>query len=200
MRPHVTPIGFPAAAVAAGFSLTELLVSLAILAALASLAGPGMVHLIQQERSTTALNQLLSAVHLARSSAITRGATVTLCPSANGQTCAGRNRWHEGAIVFSDEDRDGQRDPDDVLLRALPGFAAASRVYWRSFRNKNYLQLNSRGMTNWQNGHFLYCPANGDPRLARQLILNAQARVRKAPDRDRDGIAEDARGDPLRCP
>lgn len=178
----------------------ELLASLAILASLASLAGPGMVRLVQQERSTTALNQLLGAVQLARSSAITRGATVTLCPSADGHTCAGRNRWHEGAIVFTDEDRDGRRDQDDALLRALPGFANSSRVYWRSFRNKSYLQLNSRGMTNWQNGHFLYCPANGDPRLARQLILNAQARVRKAPDRDRDGIAEDARGKPLRCP
>ena len=193
---YVTPVG----CVSAGFSLAELLVSLAILAALASLAGPGMVRLVQQQRSTTALNQLLGAVHLARSSAITRGGIVTLCPSANGQTCTGRNRWHEGAIVFSDEDRDGRRDTDDALLRALPGFPDASRVYWRSFRNKSYLQLDSRGMTNWQNGHFLYCPANGDPRLARQLILNAQARVRKAPDRDGDGIAEDATGDPLECP
>ncbi|TDJ38625.1 MAG: prepilin-type N-terminal cleavage/methylation domain-containing protein [Gammaproteobacteria bacterium] len=196
MHPHDTRVCPPAA----GFSLTELLVSLAILAGLASLAGPGMVRLVQQERSTAALNQLLGAVHLARSSAITRGAIVTLCPSANGQTCAGRNRWHEGAIVFSDEDRDGRRDPDDALLRALPGFPDSSRVYWRSFRNKSYLQINGRGMTNWQNGHFLYCPANGDPRLARQLILNAQARVRKAPDRDGDGIAEDANGDPLECP
>ncbi len=196
MHPHDTRVCPPAA----GFSLTELLVSLAILAGLASLAGPGMVRLVQQERSTAALNQLLGAVHLARSSAITRGAMVTLCPSANGQTCAGRNRWHEGAIVFSDEDRDGRRDPDDALLRALPGFPDSSRVYWRSFRNKSYLQINGRGMTNWQNGHFLYCPANGDPRLARQLILNAQARVRKAPDRDGDGIAEGANGDPLRCP
>ena len=183
-----------------GFTLLELLVSLAILAVLASLAGPGLLRLVQQERSTTALNQLLSAVHLARSSAITRGAIVTLCPSADGQACAGRNRWHEGAIVFSDEDRDGRRDPEDALLRTLPGFEDASRVYWRSFRNKSYLQLDSRGMTNWQNGHFLYCPANRDPRLARQLILNAQARVRKAPDRDGDGIAEDANGDPLECP
>jgi type IV fimbrial biogenesis protein FimT len=177
-----------------------LLVSLAILAGLASLAGPGMIRLVQQERSSAALNQLLGAVHLARSSAITRGAIVTLCPSANGETCAGRNQWHEGAIVFSDEDRDGRRDADDALLRVLPGFADSSRVYWRSFRNKSYLQINGRGMTNWQNGHFLYCPANRDPRLARQLILNAQARVRKAPDRDGDGIAEDANGDPLECP
>ena len=194
------PPDAPVRLAAAGFSLTELLVSLAILAGLASLAGPGMIRLVQQERSSTALNQLLGAVHLARSSAITRGAIVTLCPSANGETCAGRNRWHEGAIVFSDEDRDGRRDPDDALLRVLPGFADSSRVYWRSFRNKSYLQINGRGMTNWQNGHFLYCPANRDPRLARQLILNAQARVRKAPDRDGDGISEDANGDALECP
>ena len=196
MHTFDTPVRFAAA----GFSLTELLVSLTILAGLASLAGPGLTRLVQQERSSTALNQLLGAVHLARSSAITRGAIVTLCPSANGQSCAGRNRWHEGAIVFSDEDRDGQRDVGDALLRVLPGFADSSRVYWRSFRNKSYLQINSRGMTNWQNGHFLYCPANRDPRFARQLILNAQARVRKAPDRDGDGIAEDANGDPLECP
>jgi type IV fimbrial biogenesis protein FimT len=185
---------------ASGFTLTELLASLAVMVTLTSLAAPEMVRLVSQQRSTAALTQLLGAVQLARSSAITRGTVVTLCPSESGRDCAGRNQWHHGALVFVDEDRDGQRDAEDELLRALPGFAHGARVYWRSFRNKRYLQLNALGMTNWQNGHFLYCPANRDPRFARQLILNAQARVRKAPDTDRDGVPEDANGDPLECP
>ena len=56
------------------------------------------------------------------------------------------------------------------------------------------------GLTDWQNGNFLYCPQGGDPRFARQIVINAQARVRHARDSDGDGIVEDARGRPVTCP
>jgi len=75
-----------------------------------------------------------------------------------------------------------------------------ARVYWRSFRNRSYLQINATGLTNWQNGHLLYCPANGDVHFARAVIINAQGRVRNAADSNGDGIVEDANGDPLVCP
>lgn len=183
-----------------GLTLIEILASLAIVAAVLSLAAPALTRLVGTQRSSAALNGLLGAVQLARSAAVTRGAVVTLCGSADGASCAGRDQWHEGAIVFVDEDQDGERDAGDTLLVARPPFENGARVYWRSFRNKRYLQFDATGMTNWQNGHFLYCPAGNDPRLARQVILNAQGRARTAPDTDGDGVAEDASGRPLVCP
>lgn len=184
----------------AGFSLIELMLTLGIVVVVAGLAGPSFSTLVNQHRATAALNAMLGAVHLARGSAITRGAIVTLCPSRDGEDCAARNLWHEGAIVFTDLNANGRVDTGDVVLRGFSGFEDGARIYWRSFRNKSFLQLTATGLTNWQNGHFLYCPADRDPRLARQVILNAQARTRTARDVDGDGIAEDARGRPLTCP
>jgi hypothetical protein len=57
-----------------------------------------------------------------------------------------------------------------------------------------------RGYTHWQNGSFLYCPADNDVTHARMAIVNAQGRTRRAEDRDHDGVIEDAAGRPVVCP
>ena len=82
----------------------------------------------------------------------------------------------------------------------MPRLGEGERFYWRSFRNRSYLMIRPSGLTDWQNGNFLYCPESGDPRLARQIVINAQARVRHARDSDGDGIVEDARGRAVVCP
>jgi type IV fimbrial biogenesis protein FimT len=184
---------------AAGFTLMELLITLLVAAVLFRLAAPAFSDVVAAQRSALALNQLISAVHFARSAAITRQATITLCPGADA-VCLGRDQWHHGALVFVDHNRNGRLDPDDRILSRLPPLSADGRVYWRSFRNRAYLQFGPRGYTAWQNGNFLYCPANGNPRHARMVILNAQGRIRPARDSNRDGIMEDASGRPLNCP
>ena len=105
-----------------------------------------------------------------------------------------------GTLIFIDRNRDGRRDPDEPVLRWLPGLDSGGRIYWRSFRNRSYLQFNPSGLTNWQNGNLLYCPRNGDAHFAREVIINAAARPRKAPDLNHDDIPEDANGQPVRCP
>jgi type IV fimbrial biogenesis protein FimT len=125
---------------------------------------------------------------------------VTVCPSSDAMSCGARDTWHAGTLIFADPNRNGAREPNESVLRWLPGLDHRGRIYWRSFRNRSYLQFTATGMTDWQNGNFLYCPANRDPHFAREVILNAQARPRKAPDANRDGIVEDANGDSVRCP
>jgi type IV fimbrial biogenesis protein FimT len=181
------------------FTLPELLVTLAIAAAALVLAVPAFHDLLAAQRATAALNQIVGAVALARTEAILQRRTVTLCPGSNG-VCLGRDQWHHGALVFIDSDRNGRRDEGERLVGALPGLRPGERIYWRSFRNRSYLQFHPRGYTDWQNGSFLYCPSGGQARHARMIILNAQGRVRVARDADGDGVAEDADGSGLRCP
>lgn len=183
-----------------GITITEMLVALAIAAVMTGLALPAFQGLVQQNRAAAALNQLLGALQSARHAAITLRTAVTLCPSAVPSECGARDTWHQGTLMFADDDADGRRDANEQILRWLPGFSDRSRIYWRSFRNRSYLQIKPSGMTDWQNGHLLYCPPDGNPRYAREVIINAQARPRNAPDADHDGIAEDADGRPLRCP
>jgi type IV fimbrial biogenesis protein FimT len=182
-----------------GVTIVELLVALAVAGVLLGLALPNFRDFAERSRSAAVLNQLIGAVQTARHAAITLRTAVTLCPgTAIG--CGPRDSWHDGALVFADRNANGRIDGGEEILRSFPPLPAGTRVYWRSFRNRSYLQINATGLTNWQNGHLLYCPANRNVHFARAVIINAQGRVRSAPDTNRDNIAEDANGDPLVCP
>ena len=182
-----------------GATLIELLVSLAVAGILLSWAGAEATHLVTEHRASAAVNQILGAVRFARHAAVTYRSPVTVCPAGRAG-CGRRDHWHDGVLVFLDRNADGRLDEGEGILRRLPRLDARERIYWRSFRNRSYPSLRPSGLTDWQNGSFLFCPGGGDPRQARQLIVNAQARVRHARDADGDGIREDASGRPLACP
>jgi type IV fimbrial biogenesis protein FimT len=183
-----------------GFTLPEILVALAVVGVMTGFALPAFQGVVERNRATAALNQLLGALQSARHAAVSLRTAVTVCPARDTVACGARDTWHDGTLIFADHNADGRRDSNEPVVRWLRGFDTGARIYWRSFRNRSYLQIRPTGLTDWQNGNLLYCPANGDVRYAREVILNAQARARVAADRDLDGVAEDANGQPLRCP
>lgn len=182
----------------AGTSLAETVTALAIAGVLVAAAAPGFSALLGRARSDAAIDQLASAVRFTRHLAVTRRVTATLCPGA-GERCGRRDTWHDGAMIFLDADADGRRDAGEVIVRRLPPLPKGHRLRWRSFRNRKSLSMRPTGMTDWQSGNMLLCPPDGDPADARQLILNAQGRVRLATDTDGDGIVENAQGRPVSC-
>ena len=181
-----------------GMTLLELLVTLSIAALLTTFAIPSLVGLVRDYRATAAINGIVGQVQFTRSAAITARRPVTLCPGL-APTCGKRNTWHLGSFAFIDHNKNGRVDGSDKVVREFGPAAGQGEFTWRSFRNRKSLSITGHGLTNWQNGSFRYCPQNGDERYARQAILNAQARVRYARDRDGDGIREDAQGHPIRC-
>lgn len=185
---------------ARGISLTELLVTLGVAATVGGFALTSWTHAVAQSRSTSSINQLIGAVAATRNAAITRRTVATLCPSINGLVCGPRDSWHRGAIIFADRDRNGSRGANEAVIATLPGLSAGALAYWRSFRNRSSLSFAPTGLTLWQSGHFLLCPASMDARLYRQVIINHAGRARLARDRTGDGVAEDASGRPLSCP
>lgn len=85
-----------------GFSLLELMVTLAVAAILLVIAVPSFRDLMRRSQVSSASNELLASLAYARTEAITRGQLVSMCPSANGATtCAGDNAFESGWIVYT---------------------------------------------------------------------------------------------------
>ena len=180
-----------------GLSLLELLLAIALLSIILAAGATSLGGIIEQRRGGEVMRLLRGAIEFTRGTAISSGGLATLCPSRDGQNCGGR--WHEGMIAFPDANGDRIPDPGDALPRAFRFPAPAGSLRWRSFGNRQYLQMTAMGFTRNQNGNFTWCPANGEPRQARQLIVNAAGRLREAEDGDGDGIREGGNGEALPC-
>lgn len=181
-----------------GLSLIELLVCLSIVAFLMLAADiPGVAEWRERKQSDALMRELIGAVDMARSHAIAENVMVTFCRSNDGASCQGK--WHEGSILFTDFNADRIINGKDRLLFRFEPMPLEGTLEFRSFQNRQYLQMNARGFTNYQNGNFTFCPASKDPRMARQIIISLTGRTRFARDKDGDGIAEDSQGKPLYC-
>lgn len=179
------------------FTLIELIICLAIMGIVIGYVAPTMGVMVKRSRAISAVNWVVVAVNFTRDAAITRNQVVTLCPSSTGKSCGGS--WDIGAIAFTDANMNRHIDGQDVLLRHFQFPIKGASLTWHAFRNRHYLQMTGEGFTNYENGHFLYCPPNRDPKFADQMIVNMQGRVRLATDRNGDGIVEDARGHDISC-
>lgn len=85
-----------------GFTLIELMVALSISAVLLAIAVPSYSSSRLNSQLRASSNDLIGSINLARSEAIKSGAAVTLCASANGETCGGA--WNQGWIVLRGAD------------------------------------------------------------------------------------------------
>ena len=108
-----------------GFTLMELMVTLAIATILTTVAVPGFNGLIKKNRIAGYTNNLVTSLAMARSEAVKRNAQVSLCASNNGTNCTNTS-FDQGWIVFTDKNTAGTVDGTDTILRvqqATPGLS-----------------------------------------------------------------------------
>jgi len=104
-----------------GFTLLELMTTLAIAGVLGMLAVSGYSSLVLSNRLSTNTNEFIADVSTARSEAIKRNAVTTICKSTNGTSCATTGSWTDGWIVLVDSNSDGVVDEVVRVHQALPG-------------------------------------------------------------------------------
>jgi len=179
-----------------GITLIELIIVLAIISISITLAAPSMNSFMVRNRVTSRVNTLALAIRMARESAIMKNNIVTLCRSADQLQCGGK--WHNGMILFVDTNKDHKFNGSDILITGFEKFPEDDVIFWRSFQNRQYLQMSPLGTTRYQNGTFTYCPKEG-LEYARGIIINAAGRIRFTKDLNADGIDEGADNKPLRC-
>ncbi len=94
-----------------GFTLIEAVVTVAVAGILLSIAIPSFSKMIERNRISSATNEFMSAMMLARSEAVTRTIPTSICASDTGTSCNGAlNNYAKGWVIFSDCDADGVID------------------------------------------------------------------------------------------
>ena len=98
-----------------GFTLIELMFVLAVAAILLSVAVPALQMFATNSRQTGAINEFVSSMHLARNTAITTNARVTMCASSNAASCEAVS-WDSGWILFRDTNSNQTIDGTEAII------------------------------------------------------------------------------------
>ncbi|CAG1020655.1 hypothetical protein MTYM_00425 [Methylococcales bacterium] len=179
-----------------GVTLIELMIALAVLSILLSIAVPSFRQSIISNRLTTVTNEFMAAINFARSEAIKLGQSVTLCKSTDGSSCSTVNTvyWEDGWIVFADANADGDLDVGETLLRVWP--ALQSPYSLRSSAFPNFLRYNPQGAAS-NNGNFAACHDSAE--VGAKAVIITRVRPRPGVDGNNDRIPETDSGNISSC-
>jgi len=174
-------------AIARGFSLYELLMTMTLVALVLTLGIPSFGSIVANHRLKVEVNALFHAVHLARKGSIVRRRAVTICPSYDGLVCEPSFDWSLGWMMFVNTDRDYpvSRDDDEAILSHHP-----VDIDTRIMSNRKTFTLRAIELRA-TNGTLVFCDRGGRA-TARALVISYTGRPRVT--------RTDRSGRPYQCP
>ena len=118
-----------------GFTLSELMIAIAILGVTTAAAAPGMSNMLKSNRLSSAANDFIAAMQLAKSHSIAQIVPVSICAKNPANDTCANGGWENGWIVFSDVNNDGTLNTGigDTLL--LKHEALNSEITFRGSQN-----------------------------------------------------------------
>lgn len=161
-----------------GFTLIELMIAVGLTGLLLSMAVPALDIFVSNARQTGAINDFVSTIHQARSTAVTTNTRVTICPSAGGTNCENVD-WNDGWIVFSDPDSDRTVDTGETII-AVSGAVDGLTLESSEFGAFLMYRPNGRVMNaslNGSSGAFTVCDDRGS-NYAKVMIIDLSGRPR----------------------
>ncbi len=136
-----------------GFTVIELMISLVVLAIIATFGVPSMADFLKNNKLKAQAYSFSATLNYARSEAIKRKERVVLCrsanPTASSPTCGGTaNTWTTGWLIFTDpDDNDVYNSGTDTLLKVGSNIPPNINIRTNSTANNN-IELNADGTTN----------------------------------------------------
>lgn len=171
----------------AGYTLFELVMTLALFAVLLTLGIPSFGAMVANHRLRVEVDALFHAIHLARKESIVRRRVMTICPTDDGLSCRSGTDWSGGWMMFINIDRDwpAVRDVDEPVTKWFK-----THPENRIVANRKSFSLRSVDLRA-TNGTLIFCDraGRGTPRA---LVISYTGRPRVA--------YADRRGRPYRCP
>ncbi|MEW6729372.1 MAG: GspH/FimT family pseudopilin [Pseudomonadota bacterium] len=186
---HITT---PRTGLETGFTLIELMVTLAVLGILLGIAVPSFMSTMASARLTSAANELLAAIQHTRSEAIRRGVRVTLCKAGSAANQCDTNAatsWGDGWMSFTDPTTQLPPQVDaasTILVRGGGQFAPDIRILGQSnAASALYVSFTPDGASKLMNGGFLagtirVCSTSSsldNDHRARDIVINSTGRA-----------------------
>ena len=175
MQPHPT---FNTQRRNQGFTLIELMITIAIAAILLAFSLPSFQSTMTSSQLTTKANDLITALNTARGAAIKSNTAATLCRSTAGTACDGAT-WADGWLAWVDLNRNGALNaPAEVLNLSV---AANSLVIAGNANVATQVRFRSDGTLNGLPGTIRVCktttavPVNEN---ARDIVISGVGRAR----------------------
>lgn len=160
---------------AAGFTLLELLIALAILGILFGIAIPSVKNAVARVQAGSARGAITTTLFDAQRHATVLGQEIVICP---GQTqCVGGADWSQGWLAFIDRNGDRLHGPGEQIVRQEPELPTGVRLRGTTGRPRIVYQPN--GGNAGANITFTLCDRRG-PSSALALILSNGGRLRSA--------------------
>jgi type IV fimbrial biogenesis protein FimT len=149
-----------------GFTVIELVISVAILSILLLITIPDMNFFLRNNRSQATVNTIFSALQFTRSEAINHKIKIKYCKSSDHKICGGN--WEDGQIII---------DRNEKILRVFAALNYHDTLILNSSLGKDeFIEFATDGGTSGQVGTFTYTP-NGQKKYARTIVINHAGRV-----------------------
>lgn len=187
-----------------GFTLIELVVTVAVAGILLGVGVPSFVEAIRDGRLSSETTCLNLAILAARSEAVRRSANVTVCPYGGPDTCG--TDWSQGQLVFTEgatapttgDLSQAVVDTDSTIIRSCPPLHDNNTILAIASADRNvantderqFIRYNRQGRSNWNPGFFVVCD-NRDAIRWKALNVGGSGDVRHARrHRDKDSLVD----------
>lgn len=180
-----------------GFTLTELIVVLAIISITATIGIPSLQDVVAGTKIRNNVMELRDGITYTRTSAISRSAHTILCPWNENTGC--HSDWSKSISIFVDRNHDETPDGNE-LLRVLTPSDISITVIPRP-TGKRYFRFGPTGMISGQAGSFVVCMNTASAsRSMAYIAVNFGGRPRVEWDDDGDRHIELSSGKTVSCP
>jgi type IV fimbrial biogenesis protein FimT len=167
-----------------GFTLVELLVTLTLLAILLGIGVPSMRDFLLRRAVVSHVDAFGSALRMARSEAVKRGAPVTICmspdPTAETPACAtdAANGWSTGWLVFLDRGTVGTYDTgdNDILIKIGQPLTSSGGASG----DRNFITFQANGISLAGNTGIQFNPTGGDTNMGKLVCITKTGRLNLA--------------------
>lgn len=155
-----------------GYTLLEVLFSVAIVGILLTMAIPYWQSFRNQHLLETQTNRLLDSIQFTRNTAISMQTRVSLCPSDDGKTCVQTSKI--GWIIFINKLNENS---SDTVIRQY-SLTNGSKIIWQGLSKNNYLQFNPQGNAQGYNGNLINIINGQKTSLQNTIIVSPTGRAR----------------------